>query len=320
MSSQPAQAQSVLSISPSDRIEILSVDLLDKQRTIVNELQQTAQALGLEFGWHYLLDLSWILCQLGDVRGMRIMDAGAGTGIIQWHLALKGAQVISVDRGSRASLPLRFRAAVQVDGLRPQDLLPAQTVIQSDLARKTNQPLLRRFPSKIKQWLRNMSDLQRKPQSLGKVQIYNQDLANLVDIPDSSIDAVVAVSALEHNTPEGLVKVLAEIQRVLKPGGSLMATLCAARDTDWYHEPSSGWCYTDASLKRLFSLPDDTPSNYASYDSILEGIRNCAELRDHLASFYFKSTANGMPLGVWDPQYPPVGVTKQKPNLSTAGG
>ncbi len=100
--------------------------------------------------------------------------------------------------------------------------------------------------------------------------------------------------------------------RVLKPGGLLLATLCAARDQDWCHDASSGWCYTDASLRRLFNLPESAPSNYARYDELFTSLKNCAELRDNLAAFYFHSGDNGMPWGKWDPQYQPVGVCKIK--------
>ena len=134
------------------------------------------------------------------------------------------------------------------------------------------------------------------------------------DIPDNSLDAVVAVSALEHNTPEGLSEVVKELQRVLKPGGILLATLGAAKKDDWFHQASHGWCYTDTSLRKLFDLPASTPSNYAAYDQIMTDLKNCSELRDNLASFYYKSGDNGMPWGVWDPQYPPVGVRKVKPS------
>jgi hypothetical protein len=37
-------------------------------------------------------------------------------------------------------------------------------------------------------------------------------------------------------------------------------------------------------------------------------------LRDNLASFYGRSGENGMPWGVWDPRYQPVGVCKVKRN------
>ena len=86
-----------------EKIEILPVTLLDQQRDTVTELKQLARSLRLDFGWHYLLDLTWIITQLGPVDGKRILDAGAGTGVLQWYLADHGAHVISVDRFSRAS-------------------------------------------------------------------------------------------------------------------------------------------------------------------------------------------------------------------------
>ena len=310
MNLQPPDSLSPTSSGLTDRIEILPVTLLDEHRHLVKDLKKTAHSFGLEFGWHYLLDLTWILHQLGNLQGKQIMDAGAGTGIIQWYMALQGAEVLSVDRTSRAGLPLRFRSRVQVEGVREQDLQSPEPGIHMQ---KTDQAFIRRLPSKIKNLLQNQIDLQRRPNSAGKVRIYNQDLNHLPDIPENSLDAVVAVSALEHNTPEGLVQVVKEIERVLKPGGMLLATLGTARDQDWWHQPSSGWCYTDASLRKLFDLPKTTSSNYAAFDVIMHDLENCAELRDNLASFYYKSENNGMPWGKWDPKYPPVGVRKVKP-------
>ncbi len=131
-------------------------------------------------------------------------------------------------------------------------------------------------------------------------------------IADNTVDTVVAVSSLEHNTPDGLSAVVSELMRVLKPGGLLLATLGATRDRDWFHEPSQGWCYTEASLRSLFRLPPGAPSNYAQYDDLFSDLRNCDELRLNLADFYFRSGNNGMPWGKWDPQYQSVGVCKRK--------
>jgi hypothetical protein len=99
---------------------------------------------------------------------------------------------------------------------------------------------------------------------------------------------------------------------VLKPGGKLLATLGAARDEDWFHQPSQGWCYTRQTLAQLFRLPADTRSNYDHFDQVFTDLKNCSELRDNLAPLYFQSGDNGMPWGKWDPQYPPVGVCKVK--------
>jgi ubiquinone/menaquinone biosynthesis C-methylase UbiE len=144
------------------------------------------------------------------------------------------------------------------------------------------------------------------------VLVYNQDLQSIPLIPDNSMDAVVAVSALEHNPPDRLGGVVDELIRVLKPDGLLLATLGAARDEDWFHQPSKGWCYTEGSLRRIFHLAESIPSNYSQYDELLLALRNCAELRDNLADFYFHSGDNGMPWGKWDPQYQSVGVCKRK--------
>jgi 2-polyprenyl-3-methyl-5-hydroxy-6-metoxy-1,4-benzoquinol methylase len=288
--------------SLQDKIEILSTDLLDQNRSLVIELRRLAGALGLEFGWHYLLDLTWIISQLGQLKRRNILDAGAGVGVLQWYLADKGARVLSVDRTSRAALPLRFRRHYQVSGMRREpepDLLPVYTV-------------LRQHP---RQLLGVLNDLVKSPikhRSQGSLVVYNQDLKSLVAVADNSLDYVVGVSALEHNPPDELPAVVAELMRVLRPGGAMLVTLGAARDQDWFHQPSSGWCYTESSLRKMFDLPDQATSNYAHHDELFAALQNCTELRYNLAHFYAKSGDNGMPWGIWDPQYLPVGVCKVK--------
>jgi SAM-dependent methyltransferase len=299
-------------MAPSEKIEILSVDLLDAHRSSVEALKAFARSVRLEFGWHYLLDMAWILAHLEEITARRIMDAGAGTGIFQWYLASQGVEVISVDRASRAALPLRFRRRFRVHGLRQSDLLPGGRAFLHGFNRPGDGPLLRHWAGTALAQARDLAGFLQAPQGSGQVLIYNQDLSDLGDIPDESLDAVIAVSALEHNEPAGLGSVVQELMRTLKPGGALLATLTAARDQDWWHEASSGWCYTAASLRRLFDLPAETPSNYERYDDLFAALRDCAELRDNLAKFYYRSDCKGMPQGVWDPQYQPVGVCKIK--------
>ena len=55
-----------------DRIEILPASLLESERSIIDELKALAAELKLEFGWHYLLDLSWIY--LGMIIGLLIIS------------------------------------------------------------------------------------------------------------------------------------------------------------------------------------------------------------------------------------------------------
>jgi SAM-dependent methyltransferase len=279
-------------------LEILSVELLDRHRDRVEELRALSRGIAVPIGWHYLLDLVWLVDRVGDVNGKRILDAGAGIGVIQWFLAGRGAEVLSVDRGDRARLPLHLRRRFAVRGLRAGDLAPPLTVGLSPRA------LARSIVGALRGGL---ARAQR-----GSVVLYRADLAQLADVPDSSIDAIVSVSALEHNTPERLPVVVEELLRVLRPGGLLLATLGGAKDRDWFHEPSSGWCYTEATLRRAFHLPETVWSNYDRYDEHFAALRDNRELREGLAAFYYRSGKNGMPWGRWDPLYQTVGVCKVK--------
>lgn len=288
-------------------LEILPVSLLDEHRQTVLGLRPLAADLKIGLGWHYLLDLSWIIAHLGSGSGT-VLDAGAGWGLMQWYLCEEGFRVISADRVSRADLSIRFRSRYRVRGLRPVDLSTTSAAVFGQLRKD-------RFRLRsVARQLRDLVDAARQPRraTMGEVIFYNQDLSDLRDLPTESVDAVVAVSALEHNSPEELLVVVRELRRVLRPGGKLLATLGAANDRDWLHEPSHGWCYTEASLRRIFDVGPNVQSNYDQYDRLLGELRGCAELRDNLAPFYFRSGGNGMPWGVWDPQYQSVGVMVTK--------
>lgn len=298
--------------SKAECVEILSVDLLNLYRPLVEDLKSFTRSLRLELGWHYLLDLAWILARLDLDRDKLILDAGAGTGVLQWYLAQQGATVISVDRTSRSNLPLRFRRQFRVEGLRQPDLLPDSQAFFRGFRRDTQGNGNTGLVKKLTVQGRELASYLLASPSKGCVKIYNQNLSNLEDIGTAEVDAVVAVSALEHNSPQGLQAVVAELMRILKPGGQLLATLVAARDEDTWHEPSQAWCYTDTSLKRIFDLPAAAPSNYGQFDSLFTSLRDCAELRDGLARFYFNSGSKGMPWGKWDPEYQPVGVCRIK--------
>jgi ubiquinone/menaquinone biosynthesis C-methylase UbiE len=198
----------------------------------------------------------------------------------------------------------------QVEGLRDEDLSPLTHIPAHD-----QQNLTRSLKSAVKRVETvGMYILSAKSSSKaqGRVLLYHQDLKQLVDIPDNSLDAVVAVSSLEHNSLDDLMLVVAELMRVLKPGSPLLATLGAAKDEDWFHIPSKGWCYSERSLRRAFDFSGEIPSNYAEYNRLMMELTNCKSLRENLASFYFRSGENGMPWGVWEPQYQPVGICKIK--------
>jgi SAM-dependent methyltransferase len=229
---------------------------------------------------------------------------------LQWWLADRGAQVVSVDRASRRDLSMRFRMAYRTGGLQPSDYEDAQTLARRRLADPST-GVAGRLSATIRAALASAL-IPLWPKAPGEVLLYHVDLGALAAIPDASMDSVVSVSALEHNDPDHLGEVVAELLRVLKPGGLLLATLGAARDDDWHHQPSQGWCYTEGTLRKHFSCLENCPSNYPRYDELFAALRNNQQLQNSLSPVYFESGDNGMPWGVWDPQYQPVGVLKRK--------
>ena len=308
---EPATVASQNSGQSAD-IEILRVDLLNSERETVEEIAALASRLEIGLGWHYLLDLGWLCRKLGEGYGAKVLDAGAGTGVLQWYLADHGANVLSVDRGARFEPTHRIRRSFRVEGYEAGDGVAPNGMLST---RSTSWRRIVGYPRRLAVDLAHASLEKISRKAPGRVTFLNADLADLSSVPEDSIDAVVSVSALEHNDLEAIPAIVTELHRVLKPGGRLLATMAASQDRDWYHEPSKGWVLTSDSIRRLFGAPRAHVLGFDDYDESLRQLTACEELRTGLAAFYFESGENGMPWGKWQPAYLPVGValTKSRP-------
>jgi ubiquinone/menaquinone biosynthesis C-methylase UbiE len=291
------------------RIELLSVGLLREFADRARYFRGLSRRLLVTPGWHYLLDWIWIDQQLKRRHGTTVLDAGAGLGMMQWHLAKCGAHVLSVDRSDRIWVPLHFRYWYR-----------ARRAESSESPATPGLPLGAGHGKSLRDWalavgrgLVGSALHLGAARAEGEVELLTNDLRSLSGIASESVDLVVAISSLEHNTPEDAKVVLEELWRVIKPGGIILATMSAAKDRDWFHAPSAGWCYTDATLRELFRVPATTHSNFAEFDTLMGALRDCAELRKGLPRAYYRSGDNGMPWGVWDPKYLPVGIRTSKP-------
>ncbi len=294
-----------------NKLELISVDLLDENRVLTEEVKHLNHALGFASGWHYLLDWIWTIRQLNEIESKKILDAGAGIGLLQWYLALHNSEVFSVDRSGRRVIPFHL--------LRHFRVFPYTSDDKFLSLDEFFKPPFGEYPLMIwmKALLRGALGALRTRswrQAPGIVWLYGRDLRSLPNIPDNSIDYVVSISALEHNSPDDLRVIVRELERVLKPGGAMVVTVSAARDMDWYFEPASGWCYTDKSLREIFNLSDLATSNYDRYDDLLEKLKKSRELKSNMTWYYYYSPNSGMPWGIWHPRYQPVGIVKVKPS------
>ncbi|MCE9647502.1 MAG: class I SAM-dependent methyltransferase [Chloroflexi bacterium] len=238
------------------------------------------------------------------------MDAGAGIGFVQWYLAKQGAQIISIDRSDRTSIPFHLVNQFNVQGYTPSDRPLSLPELINPFNNRAG------IFSRVKALVRGVIGKIRYKEGAraeGSVKLFRKDLATLNEIPDGSVDLVVSISALEHNKNiEDVKAIIEELLRILKPGGKMLITLPASDKSDWFHEPAYSWCFTEATLKYIFQLSGNTPSNYDQYESIFVQVKNSNELRNHLSWRYFVSPRSGMPYGKWDPKYLPVGVVKYK--------
>jgi ubiquinone/menaquinone biosynthesis C-methylase UbiE len=273
----------------------------------LQEMKSLVQQLDVSRGWHYYMDLCWVARVLDPTPGMRVLDAGAGNGIVQWWLAQRGAHVLSVDLNRRVHPGRPFEQWCahskwgddpSYAGLGFRSFLPPRRFWSpSEWTAKAEQLRQKLYP--------------RAPRFEGSVVFWDHDLRDLSRVESDSMDAIVSISALEHNDLDNLRTIVLELERVLKPGGKMAITVGGARDEDWFHEPSKGWCYTEKSLCEIFGL-DAYETNFARYDDILNDLVHCDELADDLPALYFESGENGMPWGRWDPQYHSVGICKTK--------
>lgn len=96
-------------------------------------------------------------------------------------------------------------------------------------------------------------------------------------LEDNKADALISISAFEHNTFEDMPDRVVEFNRVIKPGAHMMVTTSAAREKNWYHdEPSKGWNFTRQTLSKWFGIIDNISFNY---DLILKRIKSSNKLQ-----------------------------------------
>ena len=101
---------------------------------------------------------------------------------------------------------------------------------------------------------------------------------------------------------------LAEIKRIVKPDAYWAVTTSGTeKSSTWFHEPSQGYCFSSADFEGRFgAVPSD---NQEDASVILQKYQDCSYLKENLANFYKKSGKYGMPWGIWEPKYIPVGLT-----------
>lgn len=272
-----------------------------------------------QIGWHYITDLVWLYGKVKNwPRGIKVLDAGGGTGPTQFLLLELGFHVVNIDLLLPQPSPaLRNRYHCN----RKQFLTKNSTEYSQFLSLQRNQfwkkvyqktPLYHvwhTITSKSQKYNQNCDQWRLKhhiDDSVGKLSWVVADLCSIPFVEENMFDAVISLSAVEHIAKEKMKFLIEEIERVTKPQAYWAITTSGTeKDSSWFHDPSQGWCYSMKDIGQLFSAQfggGNTP------EITLERYRTCAYLRKNLADFYKGSGSYGMPWGIWDPKYIPVGI------------
>lgn len=271
-------------------------------------------------GWHYIIDLTWVYSLAKNwPTSYRILDAGGGRGPTQFLLAEMGFDVTNIDlfhftphdvQKQRYQLYKRqLESYVTSDYVEHLEAFrgPLQSIkvivrglIKMPVFKSISNVVYGRMHTN---WRDRYGYQDRR---IGKIEWVVGNLCNMPEYQDSSFDAVVSLSALEHIPIDLLPSALSEINRIVKLDGAWAVTTSGTNQREsWYHEPSKGNCFSESDFERLFGA---TLKGGIDVDAAIEKYQNCDYLKRNLASFYKKSGDNGMPFGVWDPKYIPVGL------------
>jgi len=309
-----------------DRIELLGESLIDRHPVLAMDVLGTSSRLARILGWHYVLDLVWVLTELDRLPPKaKVLDVGAGQGLLQFMLADRGHDVVSADMAERRPLPqtrhlYRF-AEMGTRGLIAHEYLSHHQAAHASAGpRSLLDRILDVSPRRAARALRRLFGRDERngatPPVPGDTRPlivnYRCDVSRMNELDDATFDAVVSISAVEHNPPEQARLINRECCRVLKPGGIALHTVSAVKSGAGFHDQSHSYLLDEAGLRDTYEL-DAPESNFDRFDELHEGLRNSRYLKRWLAHVYFDGDRNGMPRGVWNPPYQPVGIRKHKP-------
>lgn len=283
-----------------DRLEILTVCCLDTLRLLVTEFEELSRELERGLGWHYLLDPSWSAHHLRNVRPRAtVLDAGAGLGLIQWHLARRGVNVISVDRGRRRLSSDRIRRGFRVRGLRPGDF-PLRSVTFRDLLPLSHPmsglekpPTIAGTPHR----LRAPRERASEPTALRAT-----EPTNLAKIPDAFVNEILSASEIHHDDSEQLARNMSGPLNTPTPRGRSVSSVESASSGDGYHPPSRARVSTKEKPPQVFRLARSTRSCFGDFGRWLAEHRDHPELEE-VGPLHPTPEHHAIPRAWWDPAH-----------------
>ena len=313
----------------NDIIELLDIGLLE-DKELLKEIDHWLEVFNWPNGWHYDLDIIWVVKQLENnniLPGATILDAGAGYGMAQFLLAARGYNIISLDFTQR-DLPKKARGIFDMEiiendlGSYKSEYMEYMTYGKSakkfihtlkSVPKALLHPIkviryLNKINNILKSYIENYNEKKKNHSEFGKIQ-FLRGTFNDMPIEDKAVDALISISAFEHNAYDDMPSSINEFNRILKNDGIMFITTSAARDKDWYQEASKGWNFTKETLSNWFNVSNENID--FNYDSKYSRICNSKKLSDRLGDYYKNKNNLTIPNGdIKNIEYIPVGIRK----------
>ena len=315
----------------NDLIELLDIGLLEDNE-LLKEIDHWLNVFNWPNGWHYDLDIIWIVKQLENnniLPGATILDAGAGYGMTQFLLAARGYNIISLDFTPR-DLPKKATGIFDIEIIgNDLESYKSEYMEYMTYGKSTNEfvhilksvPTALFHPVKVIRYLNkinkalksdiaNRNEKKKNHGNFGKIQ-FLRGTFNDIPLEDQAIDALISISAFEHNMYEDMPNSVNEFNRVLKNDGIMFITTSAARDKDWYQEASKGWNFSKETLLSWFNVSNENID--FDYDFKYDRIINSKKISDRLEDYYKNKDNLTIPNGdMKNIKYIPVGIRKNK--------
>jgi ubiquinone/menaquinone biosynthesis C-methylase UbiE len=251
-------------------IKLLTTSLLDERKKL-KELSYWLRVMNRPNGWHYDLDHIWILDELeksGINKGSTIIDAGAGQGVMQYLLASRGYNVISLDFTSR-NPPPRAHGIFTIIAEEKTEINyehPYMKFISygTDRSRSLLKKISIQKISKIFELPARCFRLVhsyfyyfyeryfRNHENFGVI-TYVRAPFHDVPLESNFADAIISVSAIEHADIDLFLENINSLTRLLKPAAPLLLTTSATSKMDNHYDYQvEGWCFSRSSLVTYF--------------------------------------------------------------------
>ena len=313
----------------NDLIELLDIGLLE-EKELLKEIDHWLEVFNWPNGWHYDLDIIWIVKQLeinNILPGATILDAGAGYGMMQFILSARGYNIISLDFTQR-DFPEKARGIFDIEiidndlGSYKSEYMEYMTYGKSakefihtlkSIPKALLHPVkviryLNKINKAFKSDIANHNENKKNHSDFGKIR-FLRGTFNDIPLEDNAVDALISISAFEHNIYKDMPSSVNEFNRVLKSDGIMFITTSAARDKDWYQEASKGWNFTKGTLSNWFNVSNENID--FDYGIKFDGIINSKKLSDRLNDYYKNENNLTVPNGkLKNIEYIPVGIRK----------